>query len=159
MKKLIIDGHNLIPKLPGLHLKDMDDEVRLIERIQEYCRLTRKLAELFFDGSLLPQANIRKQGLVNVHFIKAGFTADNAIIQYVRDHAKAVDTLMVVSSDHRIQNAVRAVNCEVISSEIFAKMMNNAFASDTAVQQRRNKPLSDAEIEEWLEFFEQEKNS
>ena len=159
MKKLIIDGHNLIPKLPGLHLKDMDDEVRLIERIQEYCRLSRKQAELFFDGAPLPQANMRKHGLVHVQFIKAGFAADNAIIQYVRDHAKAVDSLLVVSSDHRIQNAVRAVNCEVISSESFAKMMNDTFASDTVVQQKRNKPLSDTEVEEWLEFFKKERNS
>jgi len=46
MKKLIIDGHNLVPKIPGLHLKDEDDEVRLIELLQEYCRLARRQAEL-----------------------------------------------------------------------------------------------------------------
>ncbi len=153
MKKLIIDGHNLIPKIPGLHLNDMDDEVRLIEIVQEYCRLARRGAELFFDGAPEPKASSRKNGLVHVHFIKLGYSADDAIIQFVKNHEKETNNLIVVSSDHRIQNAVRASGCEVINSESFARNMNAIFSSDKAVQERKTKPLSTSEVDEWLDLF------
>lgn len=153
MKKLIIDGHNLIPKIPGLHLKDADDEARLIEVIQEYCRLARKSAELFFDGAPAPQTNQRKHGLVHVHFIKIGSSADDAIIQYVRSHAKEIDNLMIVSSDHRIQNAVRGMRCEVMPSEGFVRSMNSVFSSDKGVQQTREKVPTASEVDEWMGLF------
>ncbi|MBP1702274.1 MAG: hypothetical protein H6Q38_1381, partial [Chloroflexi bacterium] len=38
----IVDGHNLIPKIPGLSLRAIDDEMQLIELLQEFCRVQRK---------------------------------------------------------------------------------------------------------------------
>ena len=35
MKRLVIDGHNLIPKIPGLRLDDPDDEMKLIEKLTQ----------------------------------------------------------------------------------------------------------------------------
>ena len=35
----LIDGHNLIPKVAGLSLKAVDDEMQLIELLQEFCRI------------------------------------------------------------------------------------------------------------------------
>ena len=32
----LIDGHNLIPKIPGLTLRQMDDENELIEILQRF---------------------------------------------------------------------------------------------------------------------------
>jgi predicted RNA-binding protein with PIN domain len=159
MKKLIIDGHNLVPNIPGLHLKDMDDEARLIEVVQEYCRLARRQAELFFDGSPEPRVNQRKNGLVHVHYIKLGHSADDAIIQYVRNLRSDKDNWTVVSSDHRIQNASLAAGCKVMGSDAFSRMMSATFSSEIAVQQRRDKPPSSGEVDEWLDLFEQNKNS
>jgi predicted RNA-binding protein with PIN domain len=159
MKKLIIDGHNLIPKIPGLHLKDVDDEARLTEIIQEYCRLVRRQAELFFDGSPEPKVNSRKNGLVHVHFIKLGYSADDAIIHFMRDHQHEKANLILVSSDHRVQNAGLATGCEVVGSDVFARSMNTVFSSETAVQQWKEKPLSTNEVEEWLNLFDGNKNS
>ena len=34
----LIDGHNLIPKVRGLSLQSMDDEMELVELLQEFCR-------------------------------------------------------------------------------------------------------------------------
>jgi uncharacterized protein len=153
MKKIIVDGHNLIPKIPGMHLKDADDEMRLIVMLQEYCRLARRSAELFFDGSPNPQIESRKRGLVHVHFIKIGYTADDAIIQFLRSHAKDKENLLVVSSDHRIQNEARSMNCLVVNAENFVREMSSIFASDTAMQQRKEKPLTASEVDEWLDLF------
>lgn len=159
MKKLIIDGHNLVPKIPGLNLKDADDEVRLIEVVQEYCRLARRQAELFFDGSPEPSVNKRKSGLVHVHFIKLGYSADDAIIQFVRNLGSDKDNYTVVSSDHRIQNAALAAGCKVMGSDAFSRLMSTTFSSETAVQQKREKPPSSGEVDEWLDLFDQNKNS
>jgi uncharacterized protein len=154
MKKLIIDGHNLIPKMPGLHLKDADDEVRLIEIIQEYCRLARRQAELFFDVAPDPVSNNRKNGLVRVHFIKIGYSADDAMIQYLRNHQKENENYLVVSSDHRIQNEALSIGCKTINSEAFARSITELFSSDTAVRERKEKPLSEPEVAEWMRLFE-----
>jgi len=159
MKKVIIDGHNLIPKIPNLHLKDLEDETNLIGLIQEYCRLSRKQADLFFDGAPETQAKSRKTGLVNVHFIRASSTADDAIIQMVRALGKDKSQWMVVSSDHHVRNECLAAGCEVMSSEAFAHEISKTLGSDNAIQQKREKPLSANEVEEWLNLFDQGKNS
>ena len=39
---VLIDGHNLIAKLPGIHLDDPDDEERLVERLRRYQARTGK---------------------------------------------------------------------------------------------------------------------
>jgi uncharacterized protein len=158
MKKLIIDGHNLIPKMPGIHLKDLDDEVHLLEILQEYCRLARRGAELFFDGAPDPKSDNRKNGLVHVHFIKIGYSADDAIIQFVQQHAKEKANMLVVSSDHRIQNQALAVGCEIMSSDSFARSVIAMLNSEPAVQQRKDKPLSASEVDEWMQFFEERKD-
>jgi uncharacterized protein len=159
MKKLIIDGHNLVPKIPGLHLKDEDDEARLLELIQQYCRLARRQAELFFDGSPEPRVNQRKNGLVHVHYIKLGYSADDAIIQYVRNLGSDKDNWTVVSSDHRIQNAALASGCKILGSDAFSHLISTTLSSEVAVQERREKPPSSGEVDEWLDLFNKSKNS
>ena len=49
----LIDGHNLIPKIPGLSLEMLDDEDRLIELLQEFARVRRQRIEVFFDQAIL----------------------------------------------------------------------------------------------------------
>ncbi len=159
MKKLIIDGHNLIPKMPGLNLKDMDDEVQLIEIIQEYCRLARRQAELFFDGSPEPIAARRKSGLVHVHFVRIGSSADDAIIHFVNAHTGDSKNLAVVSSDHRVRNGALANGVEVISSEVFSRQVVTVLSERAVVQKTGEKKLSDDEVEEWMRFFTDSKNS
>ena len=159
MKKIVIDGHNLIPKISGLHLQDADDEIRLIERVQAYCRLERRNAELFFDGAPDLRGNAPKHALVHVHFIKIGYSADDAILNYLRDHPKEKEFLQVVSSDHKIQMEARGMGFKITSSEEFAREMESVFRSDLAVREQKEKTLSSSEVDEWLQIFENRKNS
>jgi predicted RNA-binding protein with PIN domain len=153
MKKTIIDGHNLIPKLPGIHLADVDDEERLISIIQEYCRLARMQAELFFDGAPIPGSHHRKSGLVHVHFIREGRTADSAMIDLLRKVGRNSKGFRVASSDRRIQAEARALGCEVVTSEAFAAELRSVLSSETAVAQKRDKALTPIEVEDWLQEF------
>jgi len=150
---LIIDGHNLIPKIPGLALSDLDDELRLVELVNEYCRLTRDHAELFFDGAPPAQRPSPTLGLVHPHYIRKGTAADDAIIAFLHRANKGARNYTVVTSDHRIQVEARAVGCTVITSELFAAGMINKFRSSSAPESKREQNLSDREIDQWMEIF------
>src|SRR5512145_1541175 len=111
----LIDGHNLIPNL-GLRLDSVDDEMELIAILQEFCRLERKQAEVFFDGAPAPQAGTRKLGAVTAHFVRLGATADNAICDRLKTLRKSARNWTVVSSDRQVQAEARAALAEVISA-------------------------------------------
>jgi len=154
MKKFVIDGHNLIPKVPGIRLQDIEDENRLIEMVNEYCRLSRCQVELFFDGAPLPGQPGKKTGLVHPHFVRKGLSADDVIIDYVRKNQSPNNTLTVVSSDHRVATAARHTGSEVMTSEAFAAGMQRVFSSPRALQELRDKKLTESEVASWLEEFQ-----
>lgn len=150
----LIDGHNLIPKLPGLSLRSMDDEVQLIQRLQEYCRQSRKNAEIYFDNAPPGQARTQGYGRVKAHFIRAGRTADEAIIARLRSLGRGAKNWRVVSSDRQVAAAARSLQAQVISSEAFAGTMLAAGPED------RDDPgvetdlsLDPAEVDAWLDLF------
>jgi uncharacterized protein len=154
MKRVVVDGHNLIPKIPGVRLEDMEDENRLIEILNEYCRLGRAQVEVFFDGAPNPTGTQRKSGLAHAHFIRKGLSADDAIIDYVSKQQKSSFQLTVVSSDHRVQTAVKTAGAITMTSEAFATEMQRVFSSPTALQEQKEKKLSPGEVELWLDEFE-----
>lgn len=148
----LIDGHNLIPKL-GLRLDSMDDEMELIAILQEFCRLERKQAEVFFDGAPAPHAGTRKLGAVTAHFVPLGSSADDAIRKRLKSLRKNARNWTVISSDRQVQAEARAALAEVISSDTFAAMLKEARAS--APKPNHERKLTQQEIDEWLKLFEQ----
>ena len=78
---ILIDGHNLVPKIKGLTLSMLDDEMELIQILSEYARITRKKMEVYFDNAPFDKAGTRKFGSITAHFVRQGMTADEAMIQ------------------------------------------------------------------------------
>lgn len=150
---LVIDGHNLVPKIPGMHLTDLDDEVRLIQLVQEYCRLRRNNAELFFDGALPGMPGVKTGGLVHVHGIQKGLTADQAMIEFLSAKGKAAKNYTLVSSDRRVQAEAHSLGCTVISSDQFSAELVNTLSKISEQKKTQDKPLSAAEVDEWLDVF------
>ena len=150
----LIDGHNLIPKM-GLRLDSLDDEMELVAILQEYCRLSRKTVEVYFDGAPAPQAGTRKLGTVTAHFVHLGSSADHAIRARLIALGRSAKNWTVVTSDRQIQAEARAVQAEVLSSEAFATMLKNAHRSARKTNQDR--PLSHDEVEEWMRLFQKGK--
>jgi predicted RNA-binding protein with PIN domain len=148
----LIDGHNLIPKL-GLRLDSMDDEMELISILQEFCRRERKQVEVYFDGAPIPQAGTRKVALVSAHFVPLGKTADNAIRNHLKRLGKSARNWIVVTSDRQVQAEARAVHAKIIASDSFAKIVQPARASVPKADHERK--LSDDEVNEWLQVFEE----
>jgi predicted RNA-binding protein with PIN domain len=141
----LIDGHNLIPKL-GLRLDSIDDEMELIKILQEFCRRERKQVEVYFDGAPAPYAG-------TAHFVPLGKTADNAIRNHLKRLGKSAKNWIVVTSDRQVQTEARALHAEIISSDSFAKLLQQAHDSTPKVTNDRT--LSDSEVNEWLRIFEE----
>ena len=75
-----IDGHNLIPKISGIRLSDENDETELLERVQEYARLSGHKCTVFFDKA--PENKTREQhyGSVRAVYVTHLIKADEEII-------------------------------------------------------------------------------
>ena len=153
MKRYVIDGHNLIPKVAGLSLSDPDDESKLIDRMQAFCNRARCHVELFFDQAPHGVALKSSHALVHVNWVRTGRLADDAIIAFVSRQGKNARNLTVVSSDHRVQNEVRALGAQVLSSEAFASEMRDSFYNRPTDEPGGETNPTPDEIEEWLEIF------
>ncbi len=153
----LIDGHNLIPKI-GLRLESPDDEAQLLRLLQEFSRLARRDAEVYFDGA--PPGGIRTQrfGRVTAHFVRVGSTADNAIMGRLGNLGRAARNWTVVSSDHEVRVAAKAAKAGSMSSEEFARRVRE-LESEARGRVSPSSPsgqegLSSEEVEQWLEFFD-----
>ncbi len=149
----LIDGHNLIPKI-GLRLDSLDDEQELIERLNRFCNLSRKTGlEIYFDGAPEAQSGSRKIGLIKAHFIRAGQTADSAIVRRLRALGRSARNWSVVTSDRQIQAEARSLGAEVISSEQFAAQVLETLRTNPVSSPIKDPAISPAEVDEWLEIF------
>ncbi len=148
----LIDGHNLIPKIPGLTLEQIDDEMRLIEMLQEFCRISRKQAEVFFDRAPVGQAGARVYGMVVARFIREGVTADQAIRKKLNRLAGEARNWTVVSSDQEVQAAARASRAHLLSSEDFARQLLSTLAPQGSLPEEKP-DIAPEEVDEWLKLF------
>jgi len=149
---IIIDGHNLIPRIPGINLADPDDEEQLVRLLQDYCRLRRKQVEVYFDRAPAGQAGERKLGQVRAIFVREGMTADDAIMIRLRQLGKRARNFTVVSSDRQVQNAARAVHAAVIDSGTFASEWQSLIEQEPELDPR-NRLLSTEELDAWETIF------
>jgi uncharacterized protein len=148
----IIDGHNLIPKIKGLSLKAMDDEMQLVELLQTFSRVRRQKVEVYFDGAPAGQSGTRRLGTITAHFVKIGTTAESAIVFRLNKLGRAAKNWTVVTSDHRVQVEARASGAEVLPSETFAGQIEAAFAQgEKGAKEERS--LSEGEVDDWLQTF------
>jgi predicted RNA-binding protein with PIN domain len=150
----LIDGHNLIPKIPSLSLKHTDDEMQLVEMLQVFCQRKRKKVDVYFDRAPPGQAKVRSFGSVTAHFVREQISADLAIHHRLDNLGKQARNWTVVSSDRHVQLFARSARAKVLSSEQFAFLLFDALNKNPNRTDPAQSPLeSDAEIAEWLTLF------
>jgi len=150
----LIDGHNLIPKIPGMSLGEIDDEERLIRLLQDFSRLERKDVEVFFDKAPPGQQRARVFGKVIARFIRQGMTADDAIRARLKQLGNVARNWTVVSSDLEVQSSAKASRARVVSSQAFVRQLLQSLGAEG--KDRDDQPeagLSDGEVDEWLDLF------
>jgi len=150
---VLIDGHNLIAKMPNICLDEADDEEKLILSLRRYRARTGREVTVFFDAGLsFNLANKRTYGGLTVHYAPQGTPADNLIVRQLYRIKNPQQTL-VVSSDRAIQRAARRVGAEIISSADFALVLTPA--EDDEPDSEDDVALSEDEVEAWLRLFNQ----
>jgi uncharacterized protein len=153
----LIDGHNLIPKL-GLRLDAFDDEVELVTRLNEYCRLARKSGlEVYFDNAPAGYPETRRYGQITAHFVRKPLIADEAIRLRLKKLGRAARNWTVVSSDHRVQAEARAAGAAVISSDEFAATVIDTLRAGPPAGAHTTR-MSENELDEWLALFREGKD-
>jgi hypothetical protein len=149
---ILIDGHNLIGRLPGISLADADDEDTLVGLLRSYRARTGKAITVVFDpgiGSSLAQT--RKIGGVQVVSAPPGSSADVIILRRVVQ-ARDRRGLTVVTSDRELAARVAQLGARVQPAEGFAAQLDQP----TAEPSRREQPLTPAEVKQWLALFGQD---
>lgn len=152
----LIDGHNLIPHLPGLSLHDLDDEQRLIAMLQEFSRARRASVHVYFDGAPPGHAGIRSFGRVKAHFVRAGLSADNAIRAHLRRLGASAREATVVSSDNQVRAEAASAQAARLDSAAFARQLHDTLANAAKrpdAQGAQDVVLSKDELDEWLKMF------
>jgi hypothetical protein len=154
---VLIDGHNLIGKLPDVKLSDPHDEDKLIAKLKQYVQRTGKQATVVFDPPKHSEwfawsddrYELRKLEIV---FATMGRKADDVIRERVAQ-AKDRQGLIVVTSDAAVANFARQCGVKnVRSSEEFARELQEALSTPAPTE----KPaISKAELDEWLTVFKE----
>jgi predicted RNA-binding protein with PIN domain len=161
---LLIDGHNLIGKLPDIRLDDPDDEAKLVARLRTYCGRKRKRARaplratVVFDRGLPggPSQELSRGG-VKVVFAPTGHSADAVLRERIR-RAKDPRGLTVVTSDRAVIATAVARGARVVRSEVFAAQLQGPLAASATAPtggEKQDTQLSTEEIEEWLQVFDE----
>ena len=147
---LLIDGHNLIGRMPDIRLDDPDDEARLVPKLRAYSARTRKRVTVVYDHGLPGgRSHELSGGGVAVIFASTGRQADGIIRERIR-RSRDPRGLTVVTSDQDIIRTAEARGARVMRSGDFAAQleMRRSVRVDEDVH------LSKDEVEDWLKLFE-----
>ncbi len=146
---ILIDGHNLIGRLPGISLADADDEESLLGLLRSFRARTGKAITVVFDPGVSSTVTQRwKSGGVQVVSARHGSSADAFIVRRVAQ-ARDRQGLTVVTSDRELAERVAQLGARVQSAEAFAAQLGQPAAEPA----RREQPPSPAEVEQWLALF------
>ena len=142
IKKFLIDGNNLMGKIP--ELKNISKEQKQLSRerlaamLDRYFAGKKVKAVLYFDGFAGPAINTSS---LSIHYSNSR-TADD-LIRHDIECAKNPKLLTVVSSDNSIASFARACSCEIIKSE---KMRGELSKKETNIEAEKIKAISNEEI-------------
>jgi predicted RNA-binding protein with PIN domain len=141
-RKYIIDGNNLIGKIPQLHSIPKSSRQSARERLavilDRYFTGKKVKASLHLDGFAGPAI---KTSHLQIHYSNSK-TADE-FIRHEIESAKNPKLITLVSSDRSLAGFAKACSCSVIKAEIFALEL---FKQETHDEAERIKTISIDEI-------------
>ncbi len=149
----LIDGHNLIPKIPGMSLAEIDDESRLVEVLQVFYRVRRQRVEVFFDQAPPTRGGRKNVGSVVIHAVRQGKTADQAILERLGRFGKSAKNWTVVSSDRQVRAGAHDLGASLLTSEEFAAQLAAARQAAQEEQKENPAPPGPDEVDDWLRLF------
>ena len=161
----LIDGHNLIGKMPGLELSDSQDELELILRLKGWVATARnRQVTIYFDGSGLGGYSQRLSSKdIRVIFAPTDKEADDLLMVRLNTLRNGRN-FTLVTSDNRIRNVAKIGGIKVLKSEEFVeregfdyhkeeKEAKRPSSTEPEPEKDQNPVISDSEVQEWLDLF------
>ncbi len=156
---LLIDGHNLIAQMPGLHLSDADDEAQLVLLLRKYAALRRgRTIVVVFDRGVYGHPQRLDGYGVTCVFARSPQDADAHLIRRIQAITRPREWT-VVTADRQIAQAAIARGVRVVDSRAFARtLLQSATSSRRRQRTDAEKPeqAEHSDIEEWLRLFGEE---
>jgi predicted RNA-binding protein with PIN domain len=144
----LFDGHNLIGQLGRPRLEDADDEVQLVLILRAYLARQRKKGMIAFDRGTYAAAPDLSSAVLAVRFARPPRTADDVLLDAL-DAERNPRGLIVVSSDHRVQNRARQRGAAVVDSATFARQLRTTPPPAKTAEPR----LTSDEVAMWERIF------
>jgi predicted RNA-binding protein with PIN domain len=153
----MIDGHNLIGKLPDISLDDPNDEALLVQKLNAFTARTGKECVVVFDHGIPGGSSRMGTRKVQVVFASGRSTADRVMIERMN---KIPDPRgwIVVSSDHEVVSTARRRSMATMHAEEFVILLQSPPRPVVDEGERSDVSLSDDEINEWLDLFGGDRN-
>ena len=147
---ILIDGHNLIGKIPSISLQDPDDEEQLVRSLIAYrARTGRRVTVVFDPGEAFALPESRRYGGVEVVYSPQGSDADAVIVRRVR-RTRDRQSWLVVTSDQELGRTVAGLGARVLSAEAFAADLSPPAADAPGWKET---PPAPEEVDAWLALF------
>jgi predicted RNA-binding protein with PIN domain len=150
----MIDGHNLIAKLPDMTLDDPDDEAKLVQKLISFCARTQQQCVVVFDYGLPGGVSRMSTRAVQVVFASARSTADRVIMERIK---KVPDPRgwVVVTSDNEVATTARLCRMKTLHAEEFARLLERPPTKMTMgdAGEAADVKLSADEVDEWMDLF------
>jgi uncharacterized protein len=141
-KKIIIDGNNLIGKIPELKSVPKSDKQFTREKLalilDRYFTGKKMKVSLHFDGFAGPAI---KTASLDIHYSNSR-TADDLIKSEI-EYAKNPKLLTVVSSDHSLYSFAKACSCTPVKAEDFVKQL---YHKNSNIEEDKIKSISSEEM-------------
>ena len=129
MKHYIIDGNNLIGKIPAIKKFQKSQKQTSREKLAfllgRYFSNQKNSVSLYFDGHI--NETIKISG-VKIKY-SGSKTADEKIKLEI-EKSKNPRNIIVVTSDNNVAEFARVCSCQVIKSEDFTKKLSTRSSSD-----------------------------
>lgn len=148
----LIDGHNLIGRMPHIHLDDPDDEMQLVQMLIKFLNKVKRSGTVYFDKRAPGVERKFRSGRLLVEFMTSPNTADLAIRTRLIQLKGEARNYTVISSDHEVIQAARAAGAKVIDSSTFAQKISDP-QSTRDEESKFDTLLSPEEIRFWQKIF------
>ena len=148
MVHYIVDGNNVIGKIPELFKLQKSDKQRsreqLVYLLQRYFHNKKINLTLHFDGFANIPLPLSKGKII----YSENKTADSLIKENI-ERIKNRKNIILVTSDNELKNFGKACGCTIVSSKDFGKVLTKGSSIDE--EKLRTEEIND--VEEWKRIF------
>jgi uncharacterized protein len=154
----LIDGHNLIGKLPDIDLDDPNDEALLVQKLTAFAARTSKRCLVVFDRGLPGGKSRMSTRYITVVFAPHDSNADQVMMNRISGIQNPKDWT-VVSSDNAVLSAAKRRKMQTLKSAEFARLIERPEPPDKpGLDESPDVRLSPKEVDEWLALFNEKKS-